>query len=129
MDFLKVDPNDEMYSKVEYILLDPSCSGSGVVGRLDHLIDDDEEQEDTSERLESLSNFQKSAILHAFKFPMVKKVVYSTCSVHQQENEDVVKFILGIQNQFILAKNVFNSWERRGLDVFEQGLILLFLIF
>jgi putative methyltransferase len=32
---------DSMYAKVEYLLLDPSCSGSGIVSRLDHLVDDD----------------------------------------------------------------------------------------
>lgn len=31
-DFLTVDPHDPKYSKVTYILLDPSCSGSGNVG-------------------------------------------------------------------------------------------------
>lgn len=31
-DFLTVDPRDPKYSKVTYILLDPSCSGSGNVG-------------------------------------------------------------------------------------------------
>lgn len=28
-DFLKVDPQSSEYKEVEYILLDPSCSGSG----------------------------------------------------------------------------------------------------
>ncbi len=32
-DFLKTDPNAEMYSRVGALLLDPSCSGSGIVGR------------------------------------------------------------------------------------------------
>ena len=40
--FLEVDPNDPQYAKVEYFLLDPSCSGSGIVSRLDHLVDNDE---------------------------------------------------------------------------------------
>ncbi|KAM7196024.1 S-adenosyl-L-methionine-dependent methyltransferase [Naviculisporaceae sp. PSN 640] len=33
VDFLKVDPNAEEYSRVGVLLLDPSCSGSGIVGR------------------------------------------------------------------------------------------------
>ena len=37
-DFLNVDPLDQKYSNVEYILLDPSCSGSGIVSRMDHLL-------------------------------------------------------------------------------------------
>jgi len=28
-DFLRVDPHDPKYKDVEYILVDPSCSGSG----------------------------------------------------------------------------------------------------
>jgi len=30
-DFLEMDPNDPLYSKVKAILLDPSCSGSGTL--------------------------------------------------------------------------------------------------
>ena len=29
-DFLKVDPHSPLYKDVQYILLDPSCSGSGI---------------------------------------------------------------------------------------------------
>lgn len=32
-DFLTTDPGDPQYSQVKYILLDPSCSGSGEWGR------------------------------------------------------------------------------------------------
>jgi putative methyltransferase len=32
-DFLKVDPNAPLYRNVGALLLDPSCSGSGIVGR------------------------------------------------------------------------------------------------
>lgn len=37
-DFLKTNPNVPPYSEVEYILCDPSCSGSGIVSRMDDLI-------------------------------------------------------------------------------------------
>ena len=33
-DFLKVDPLNRMYSKVQAILVDPSCSGSGTISLL-----------------------------------------------------------------------------------------------
>lgn len=33
VDFLKADPSAEEYSRVGSLLLDPSCSGSGIVGR------------------------------------------------------------------------------------------------
>ncbi|KUI62878.1 25S rRNA (cytosine-C(5))-methyltransferase rcm1 [Cytospora mali] len=135
-DFLKVDPSDKTFSKVGALLLDPSCSGSGIVGRDDmpelHLPaaggtkpasktsknteesskkrkrpDDDQDPErvlidddgnttiatsdkDLKTRLEALSSFQLTLLLHAFEFPAARRVTYSTCSVHAEENEQVV---------------------------------------
>ncbi|EXJ61865.1 hypothetical protein A1O7_02295 [Cladophialophora yegresii CBS 114405] len=34
-DFLTLNPHDEKYNKVTHLLLDPSCSGSGIIGRED----------------------------------------------------------------------------------------------
>ncbi|XP_064400442.1 28S rRNA (cytosine-C(5))-methyltransferase-like isoform X3 [Halichondria panicea] len=74
-DFLKVNPSD--YLDVTHILVDPSCSGSGIFSRIDF----DSKKPDMG-RLQSLSSFQKRILKHALSFPSVKKVVYSTCSVH-----------------------------------------------
>ncbi|MBA0864389.1 hypothetical protein Goshw_002502 [Gossypium schwendimanii] len=96
-DFLSLDPKDPPYSKVRAILLDPSCSGSGTVAeRLDHLLPS-----------------------HA-AVPQVERIVYSTCSIHQIENEDVVKSILPLaaSHGFRLA-TPFPQWHRRGLPVLE----------
>ena len=35
---MKLQLRPTEYDKVEYILLDPSCSGSGIVNRDDHLV-------------------------------------------------------------------------------------------
>ena len=72
------------------ILLDPSCSGSGMASRLDHFMDAEDDSEEGRRRLQKLSDFQKQALLHAFSFPQVRHVVYSTCSVHNEENEHVL---------------------------------------
>ncbi|KAJ3294951.1 putative 28S rRNA (cytosine-C(5))-methyltransferase [Borealophlyctis nickersoniae] len=129
--FLDVNPSDPKYRKVQCILLDPSCSGSGIVGRMDHLVADEQESE-TSElnetaraRILSLAAFQRSAIVHAFKFPSVRKVVYSTCSKHREENEDVVKAILEEQDLFGLVgrESVLPEWERRGVGEDQWGLM------
>lgn len=118
--FLDADPMDSVYASVEYILLDPSCSGSGIVSRLDHLIDVEERiPDENTERLDSLAEFQLSVIQHAFKFPAVKKIVYSTCSIHVQENETVVAKALQQANgifQLAPKSQVLPHWPRRGLD-------------
>lgn len=122
-DFLSLDPvEDPRVNKATHLLLDPSCSGSGITGRLDWLTSDkaaaatttphaaavQEEQEENNEedddaeagqagastsggtRLERLSDMQFKMIEHAFRFPLLRRFVYSTCSVHRIEDEEVV---------------------------------------
>ncbi|KAI9506037.1 S-adenosyl-L-methionine-dependent methyltransferase, partial [Coemansia spiralis] len=131
MSFLDVDPLDPRYANVEYALLDPSCSGSGIVNRLDALVDTyicavnnkDAEQSDGTngeqkERLRNLAEFQTSVILHSMRFPNVKRISYSTCSIHEVENENVVSRVLKDQSEFGLApvSDVIPTWPRRGLE-------------
>ncbi|KAK7967006.1 NOL1/NOP2/sun domain protein [Apiospora aurea] len=135
-DFLKVNHAGSAYKNVGCLLLDPSCSGSGIVGRdslptlhlpepagakpqppktgkeqnrkrkrtddsskdaeKPVLVDDDGEEtvlsseKELSARLEALASFQLILLQHAMEFPAAKKITYSTCSIHAQENEQVV---------------------------------------
>jgi putative methyltransferase len=142
--FLEVDPFNPKYQNVKSILLDPSCSGSGMNNRLDHLLDiasssgtvtkkkieeeeekeeEEYQEEETVNRLQSLADFQLEALLKAFSFSQVERIVYSTCSIFQKENEDVVAAALNSsmnQNQPIgrrfVLKKCLSTWSRRGLD-------------
>ncbi|EJW02504.1 hypothetical protein EDEG_03090 [Edhazardia aedis USNM 41457] len=88
---------------VEYILIDPSCSGSGI-----HNFTKKDD-----ERLKKLSFFQKKILLHAMKFKNAKKIVYSTCSVYEEENEMVV--------QSVLEENTNFTTKRIELDNVSRG--------
>lgn len=76
-DFFEIKPDD--YPKVDYILVDPTCSGSGIH---DYYNEDEE-------RTEGLQKFQCKLLRHAMEFG-AGKIVYSTCSVNKKEGEDVV---------------------------------------
>lgn len=146
-DFLTTEPSSHKFLGAHFdhigaLLLDPSCSGSGIVGRDDEPIlflpsadavtgitssksaststtrkrkrkapkleikgvpgvesftsdhddgeDEPAEENSTAKRLTSLSAFQLQLLKHAMKFPDARKIVYSTCSVHVEENESVV---------------------------------------
>lgn len=132
--FLEIDVDDVKFANVRTILLDPSCSGSGMTNRLDHLLDIassrdkvleptmDEYEEDVATRLQSLADFQLEALIKAFSFPQVERVAYSTCSIFQKENEEVVLAALN-SDVNLQATHPFGlhqclpTWPRRGLVI------------
>lgn len=113
-DFTTLDPFDERFGNVSHILLDPSCSGSGL-DRLDY-----NSESDLSTRLRNLSTFQTRLLKHALSFPSVERVVYSTCSHHVEENERVVMTILNEMHGWRVLKrdeqpDRIKKWYRRGV--------------
>ncbi|XP_060029452.1 28S rRNA (cytosine-C(5))-methyltransferase isoform X2 [Erinaceus europaeus] len=112
-DFLEVSPLDPKYHQVQYILLDPSCSGSGMLSR--RL---EESGAPSKERLQALAGFQLRALCHALSFPALRRLVYSTCSVCPEENENVVREALQqCPGTFRLAP-ALPTWPHRGLATF-----------
>jgi len=133
-DFLSLKLSE--YKNVDAILLDPSCSGSGLRyqgsgGRLEHLLakiskiegeeneDEQKQEEEEKERARKLALFQRKALRQATKFPNVNRIVYSTCSVHRVENEDVVEAVLETENGWQLVP-VLPDWQPRGLSGIES---------
>ncbi|KAL0994496.1 hypothetical protein UPYG_G00123020 [Umbra pygmaea] len=116
-DFLKVDPDGSQYKDVEYILLDPSCSGSGMVC----LRDEESSLQKDSGRLKALAAFQLHCLNHALRFPRLQRLVYSTCSIHTEENEQVVAACLQQNRSFRLVPGL-QQWPERGLPPFTQCL-------
>jgi putative methyltransferase len=121
-DFLKAEPSDKLFRNVKSILLDPSCSGSGIVDSPDRFSD---VKDGDDNRVESLSNFQLVALKHAMSFPKVDRIVYSTCSVHKKENEDVVASALKEMNEEgqkddkiwkLVSPWALVHWKRRGFS-------------
>ncbi|XP_075540345.1 nop2/Sun-like domain containing protein 5 [Dermacentor variabilis] len=101
-DFLEIDPHTEPQSSAEFIMVDPSCSGTGLCDRPGP--DLDPESAEGKERLRRLSSVQSMLLKHALRFPHCRRVVYSTCSVLRQENEDVVAEALAwAKERFVLA--------------------------
>ncbi|XP_028937515.1 28S rRNA (cytosine-C(5))-methyltransferase [Ornithorhynchus anatinus] len=117
-DFLSVPPTDPRYGRVQYILLDPSCSGSGMVSRR---LEEPEADGPSPERLRALAAFQLKALRHALSFPALQRLVYSTCSVCQEENEDVVWAALQQSAGTFRLAEALPAWPHRGLDTFPDA--------
>jgi len=114
-DFLAVSPSDQRYRRVQYILLDPSCSGSGMPARQ---LEEPGAGTPSKARLQALAGFQQRALRHALTFPSLQRLVYSTCSLCQEENEDVVCDALQQNPGTFRLAPVLPSWPHRGLGTF-----------
>lgn len=106
-DFLQFPVLDE---PIAGLIVDPSCSGSGIFRATTA----------SKERLTSLGEFQYLIMLHALQFD-AEKVVYSTCSIHAEEDEHVVKRLLEtpeVASKWQLApqERALPNWPRRGID-------------
>ncbi|KAK9447257.1 S-adenosyl-L-methionine-dependent methyltransferase [Limtongia smithiae] len=116
------------YESVTKILCDPSCSGSGIfrktgLSEQEHEQAADVESNDAALalRLQNLATFQFKIVKHALTaFPAVTRVVYSTCSIHAEENEEVVRALLCDLEvreagwRLMEREQVLPGWHRRG---------------
>merc|ERR1719234_1828458 len=109
-DFLDVRPED--HPDVEYLVVDPSCSGTGMVLRPGDASDPPQE------RLDKLAGLQSRLLTHALSFPKAKRVVYSTCATSVTENEAVVAKVLASCPGW-KSVSTMDSWPRRGNE--HQG--------
>nr|XP_014346242.1 PREDICTED: putative methyltransferase NSUN7 isoform X2 [Latimeria chalumnae] len=99
-DFIDIDPTDPRIQKVKIILLLPQCSGSGVSNPIEFILkehgdvgilQDFSQGSIAEDKLNLLVEQQLQDVLHAQKFHKVQAVVYCTCSVYPEENEDIMK--------------------------------------
>ena len=68
-----------------------------------------------------LSCYQSILLRKAFSFPSVKRLVYTTGSVHAQENEEVVQSVLKEVSTHFKLVDALPSSEQRGLDGYKCG--------
>ena len=80
-DFLTISPNNSPYNRVEYILCDPSCSGSGIVSRMDELIKFAKEKnlyqpaQSNDKNRKNLATKPTEVTEHEISFPEIEDVV------------------------------------------------------
>jgi hypothetical protein len=104
-------------NSITHVLLDPSCSGSGIINQAG-LVGEEEEAVHTTgvEEVTALADEQTKLVLHAMTLPRVNVIVYSTCSVHREEDEDVVRRVLeGCNGKFVQVM-CMPDWPHRGLE-------------
>uniref|UniRef100_A0A7S4BXZ1 SAM-dependent MTase RsmB/NOP-type domain-containing protein n=1 Tax=Chrysotila carterae TaxID=13221 RepID=A0A7S4BXZ1_CHRCT len=111
VDFLTVDPHK--YPRVTHALVDASCSGSGGAGG--HELRENLGEEAYWARVARLASVQEAILRHVMAFPSVQTVVYSTCSVHEEENEAVVRKVARLEEKAWKLVSCLPAWPTRGL--------------
>jgi len=82
-------PDESCRGKADVVLLDVPCSGLGVMGKKRDI-----KYNITKEGLESLTGLQKKIVDTCAEY--VKPggtLIYSTCTIHTKENEEMVRYI------------------------------------
>lgn len=91
--------SSEQLSLFERVLVDAPCSGTGVIGRHPDIRWSREEKD-----ILCFSEKQLALLTQAALFTAPGGVlVYATCSIEQEENEEVVRAFLGNHPQFTLS--------------------------
>lgn len=92
--------NEFYVGKLDRVLLDAPCSGTGVISK-----DPTIKTSKSASEIRGIVEEQKRLILHAYDMLKVEGImVYSTCSILVEENEGVVEYLLN---------------ERRGARICE----------
>ena len=132
-DFKNIIENPEL-GEIEYVLLDASCSGTGnkdiaenypmlkdalgnCVNEINYIKSFENLKKKLKDKIERLSKFQEDLLVSALSWKSIKGVVYSTCSIFPQEDEDVIKNALKKFPDFKL--------EELPADIGHQGFIVI----
>lgn len=110
----------EIDGDYDVIVCDPTCSSSGIYRNRDAALAKLAGVEKNKADLQDLCSFQRRIVTHALHaFPSAQLVSYSTCSLHQEENEDVVRSILEDCGQDWGLFHALPEWQLRGHDMPE----------
>lgn len=108
---------DDFY-RFDKILLDAPCSGSGTI----QLSDEKSYKNISKAMIEKLSKIQKQLLKKALTLVKVGgEILYSTCSIFKEENEEVVKDILKQFNAEIVPINNIDDKEK-NIHILDENL-------
>lgn len=113
-DFLNINIDD--YQDFDVIMVDPTCSGSGMVRRLDYEVDEEDETTRAleQERVKKLAKMQVDLLAKAASC-QPKRLIYCTCSLNVEENEQVIANLLsGEHGENYEVIDPFPQWPIRG---------------
>lgn len=117
---LTQDPDQVLHDyKFDGIILDAPCSGSGTWGRTPEMI-----SQFLSPKIKGFQNLQKAIASNLLKYLKPgKPLIYITCSVFKEENEDVVECLISRYGFKLEKQEIFKGYENKADTMFAARLI------
>ncbi len=101
------------------IILDAPCTGSGTWGRTPEMISQFDEY-----KIQGFHNLQKAIATNVLKYLKPgKPLIYITCSVFKEENEDVVGYLANELGLKLEKSEILKGYENRADTMFVARLI------
>lgn len=113
--------NDQILHHYEFdgILLDAPCSGSGTWGRTPEMITFFE-----AYKIANYAKLQKAIADNVVKYLKPNKpLIYMTCSIFKQENEDIIDYLLGKYPLKLDGMTLIKGYEHKADSMFVARLI------
>ena len=111
-------------SSADCVLADVPCSGLGTLRRNPEIKLKQQSPEDASKALEELCKIQYNILLNALRYAKPGgKVLYSTCTVDPQENEELVRNALALASGYTIEQERQLFPKEGGPDGFYTCLI------
>lgn len=119
---LTKDPQPFIHAfEFDGIIYDAPCTGSGTWGRSPEMISQFQEY-----RIKAFQNLQQSIAKNIIKYLKPgKPLVYITCSVFKEENEDVVDFLVKELGLKLQEQKVLEGYQRKSDSMFVARLSVL----
>ena len=115
--------DEKLADSADVVLLDVPCSGLGVIGKKRDI-----KYRVTKERMDSLAQLQREIVRTCSRYVRPGgTLLYSTCTIHTEENEEMVRYIsreLGFEPEplnEVLPKEILEAGERVERLRREQG--------
>ena len=101
------------------IILDVPCTGSGTWGRTPEMIN-----QFVDHKIPGFQNLQKAIASNVVKYLKPgKALIYITCSVFKEENEEVVQHLISEHGLQLEVQEVFRGYENKADTMFAARLI------
>jgi 16S rRNA (cytosine967-C5)-methyltransferase len=112
------DPELHHY-EFDGIILDAPCSGSGTWGRTPEMISQFEEF-----KIQGFQNLQKTIASNVLKYLKAgKPLIYITCSVFREENEEVVTYLQSEHKMKLESLELIKGYHKKADTMFVARLI------